>query len=86
MDLFCSCRFLFGGDQGKLRFPPPDAHSPLVECLQPTQSLYLDPCFFFGDLPKGVLSGPLFVEDDVAFVPTPVDTSNVIPSSGILRS
>lgn len=74
---YSSCRFLFGGDQGRLRFPSPEGHSPLVECLQPTQILSIDPCFYFGDLVKGVLAGPLFVEDDVAFVPQPVDTKNV---------
>jgi len=81
-----SCRFLFGGDQGRLRFPPPDGHSPLVECLQPTQVLCLDPCFYFGDLMKGVLSGPLYVEDDVAFVPKPVETANVKSFTALISS
>ncbi|CAG7821566.1 unnamed protein product, partial [Allacma fusca] len=71
-----SCRFLFGGDQGRLKFAPPEGHSPLVECLQPTQVLSIEPCFFFGDLSKGVLAGPLKVQDDVAFVPQPQDTSS----------
>ncbi|XP_035704010.1 ryanodine receptor isoform X5 [Folsomia candida] len=73
-----SCRFLFGGDQGRLKFPPPENHSPLVECLLPTQILQIDPCFYFGDLQKTVLAGPIVVEDDSAFVPTPVDTQTVI--------
>lgn len=73
-----SCRFLFGGDQGRMKFPPPENHSPLVECLLPTQILAIDPCFYFGDLQKNVLAGPLIIEDDSAFVPTPVDTETVI--------
>lgn len=70
-----SCRFLLGGDHGRLRFVPPDEFSPLIESLLPQQILSLDPCFYFGNLNKCVLAGPLLVEDDVAFVPNPVDTS-----------
>ena len=81
-----SSRFLFGGDQGRLRFAPPEGHSPLVECLQPTQLLSIDPCFYFGDLPKGIFGGPFYVEDDVAFVPKPVDTSNVNNSPNLFAS
>ena len=43
----------------------------------PTQILAIDPCFYFGDLSKGTLAGPLPVEDDIAYVPAPVDTSNI---------
>lgn len=39
--------------------------------------LSIDPCFYFGNLNKVVLSGPWPVEDDTAFVPTPVDTTTV---------
>jgi ryanodine receptor 2 len=72
-----SCRFLFGGDHGKLKYAPPYAYSPLVQCLMPTQNLSLDPCYYFGNLSKNVLAGPWLVEDDTAFVPNPVDTTNV---------
>lgn len=72
-----SCRFLFGGEHGRLRFPPPVGFSPLYECLLPTQMLTLDPCFYFGDLTKSVLAGPLQVTNDSAFVPIPVDISSV---------
>lgn len=73
-----SCRFLFGGEHGRLRFPPPYGFSPLYECLLPTQTLALDPCFHFGDLTKSTLAGPLEVLNDTAFVPMPVDTSLVL--------
>ncbi|XP_065200353.1 ryanodine receptor [Planococcus citri] len=72
-----SCRFLLGGDHGRLKFLPPEDFSPLVESLLPRQILSIDPCFYFGNLNKNVLAGPLYVEDDVAFVPTPVDTSSI---------
>ncbi|BES99791.1 ryanodine receptor [Nesidiocoris tenuis] len=72
-----SCRFLLGGDHGRLKYSPPDEFSPLVESLQPQQVLSIDPCFYFGHLPKSVLSGPFPVESDTAFVPVPVDTSAV---------
>ncbi|XP_046400098.1 ryanodine receptor isoform X3 [Ischnura elegans] len=76
-----SCRFLLGGDHGRLKFMPPEEFSPLVESLLPSQILSLDPCFYFGNLNKCVLAGPWLVEDDTAFVPTPVDTTNItLPS------
>jgi len=77
VNLISSCRFLFGGDQGRLRYPPPELHSPIVECLLPTQVLQIDPCFYFGDPFKTTLAGPLKIEDDTAFVPKPVDTEIV---------
>ena len=75
--LVYSCRFLLGGDHGRLKFIPPDDFSPLVESLLPQQILQIEPCFYFGNLNKRILAGPLFVEDDTAFVPVPVDTSTV---------
>ena len=72
-----SCRFLFGGDHGRLKYAPPENFSPLFESLLPTQSLYIDPGFYFGDLHKTTLSGPLALNDDVAYVPNPVDTSTI---------
>ena len=60
-----------------MRFPSPIDFSPLYECLLPTQTLALDPCFHFGDLTKSTLSGPLEVTNDTAFVPQPVDTTTV---------
>ncbi|XP_023317849.1 ryanodine receptor isoform X1 [Trichogramma pretiosum] len=72
-----SCRFLLGGDHGRLKFEPPLGFSPLVESLLPQQILSLDPCFYFGDMNKVVLAGPWLMEDDTAFVPCPVDTALV---------
>ncbi|XP_017777975.1 PREDICTED: ryanodine receptor [Nicrophorus vespilloides] len=72
-----SCRFLLGGDHGRLKYMPPEEFSPLVESLLPQQVLSLDPCFYFGNMNKCVLAGPLVVEDDTAFVPNPVDTSMI---------
>ncbi|XP_057319083.1 ryanodine receptor isoform X4 [Microplitis mediator] len=72
-----SCRFLLGGDQGRMKFQPPDEFSPLVESLLPQQILSLDPCYYFGNMNKVVLAGPWSVEDDTAFVPAPVDTSMI---------
>ncbi|XP_017959316.1 ryanodine receptor isoform X9 [Drosophila navojoa] len=77
-----SCRFLFGGDHGRLKYAPPVGFSALVQCLMPHQILSLDPCFYFGNLSKNVLAGPWLIEDDTAFVPKPVDTTGVtLPSS-----
>ncbi|XP_073986803.1 ryanodine receptor isoform X3 [Rhodnius prolixus] len=72
-----SCRFLFGGDHGRLKYVPPEEFSPLVESLLPQQVLSIDPCFYFGNLNKCVISGPFPVEDDAAFVPIPVDTTMI---------
>ena len=36
-----SCRFLFGGDHGRLKYAPPENFSPLFECLLPAQQLYI---------------------------------------------
>ena len=79
-----SCRFLFGGEHGRLKYTPPDGFSPIYDSLLPTQILAIDPCFYFGELAKGVLAGPLPVEDDVAFVPQPVDTTTVSPNIAVL--
>ena len=65
------------GEHGRLKYSPPDGFSPLYDSLLPTQILAIDPCFYFGEVGKGVLAGPLPVEDDVAYIPQPVDTSMV---------
>nr|XP_026484093.1 ryanodine receptor isoform X5 [Vanessa tameamea] len=70
-----SCRFLLGGEHGRLRYAAPEGYSPLVESLLPQQILNLEPCFYFGNLAKRALAGPPLVQDDTAFVPTPVDTA-----------
>ncbi|KAH9493479.1 Ryanodine receptor 2 [Dermatophagoides farinae] len=77
-----SCRFLFGGDHGRLKFGPPQGHSPIIQTLLPLQELNIEPCFQFGDLVKGVIFGPnVELFDDAAFVPKPVDTNEIsLPS------
>lgn len=55
-----SCRFLFGGDHGRLKFGPPQGHSPIVQTLLPMQVLNVEPCFQFGELPKGFCNFCLF--------------------------
>lgn len=72
-----SCRFLLGGDHGRLKYNPPEEFSPLVESLLAQQILAIEPCFYFGNLYKNVIAGPALVEDDTAFVPNPVDTTAV---------
>ncbi|XP_039761395.1 ryanodine receptor isoform X13 [Pararge aegeria] len=72
-----SCRFLLGGEHGRLRYAAPEGYSPLVESLLPQQILSLEPCFYFGNLAKRALAGPPLVQDDTAFVPTPVDTVSI---------
>ena len=78
-----SCRFLFGGDHGRLKFGPPNGHSPLFESLLPGQVLTVEPCFQFGELSKTTIVGPAIeMTPDAAFVPHPVITSSVaLPSS-----
>lgn len=74
-----SCRFLFGGDHGRLRYGPPIGHSPLVETLLPGQELNVEPCFAFGELVKNTILGPAIeATQDGSFVPHPVDTSSIV--------
>lgn len=77
-----SCRFLFGGDHGRLKFGPPQGHSPIIQTLLPSQELSIESCFQFGDLAKGIICGPnVELFDDAAFVPKPVETSDInLPS------
>ena len=81
-----SCRFLLGGEEGRLKYAPPANFSPLFESLLPTQNLRIDPGFYMGDLNKAILSGPLDIDDKIAFVPKPVDTSTVSNDSECLSS
>lgn len=45
--------------------------------FSPCQTLAIDPCFYFGEQHKGILAGPLPIQDDLVFVPKPVDTNHV---------
>ncbi|KAK6052188.1 SPRY domain protein [Cooperia oncophora] len=72
-----SCRFIFGGDQGRLRFGPPPGFSAVVEAV--SGELQISDCLSFGDLPKNVYCGPHTLFTTVEpFVPQPVDISNII--------
>lgn len=73
---FYSCRFVFGGDHGKFKFELPDGHSPAIEALLPKEKLKLDQCFWFGDIHRNVIHGPMEIEY-TPYVPKPVDTANV---------
>lgn len=79
-----SCRFLFGGDQGRLKYSPPSEFSPLYESMFPMQELRIEPGFYFGETMKNQLHGPFESEEcDVAFVPNPLDTSGMQLSSSV---
>ncbi|PIO64951.1 MIR domain protein [Teladorsagia circumcincta] len=72
-----SCRFIFGGDQGRLRFGPPPGFSAVVEAV--SGELQISDCLSFGELPKNVYCGPHTLFTTVEpFVPQPVDISNII--------
>ncbi|KAK5965079.1 hypothetical protein GCK32_008746 [Trichostrongylus colubriformis] len=72
-----SCRFIFGGDQGRLRFGPPPGFSAVVEAI--SGELQISDCLSFGDLPKNVYCGPHTLFTTVEpFVPQPVDISNIL--------
>lgn len=72
-----SCRFIFGGDQGRLRFGPPSGFSAVVEAVQ--GELQINDCLSFGDLPKSIYCGPQTIFSSIeSFVPTPVDISGVV--------
>lgn len=72
-----SCRFMFGGAHGRLRFGPPPGFSALVEAAQ--DQIEICECLSFGDIAKNVYSGPSTLHQNTEpFVPTPVDISAVM--------
>ena len=44
---------MLGGNHGRLRFGPPDGHSPVCESMKPKEKLKIDSCFNLGNIPKG---------------------------------
>jgi len=60
---------MLGGEHGKLKYGPPNHHSPVYESLLPKEKLRIQPCFQLANIPKGLLVGPAEVVDYVAFVP-----------------
>ena len=72
-----SCRFVLGGSNGRLRWGPPEGHSPAIEALPPKEKLKIEPRFYFGEVSKNIISGPTESLDYAPFVPKPVDTAHV---------
>ena len=72
-----SVRYILGGEHGKLKYGPPEEYSAAYECLRPKQKLRIEPCFYLGELAKGLINGPSEIKDVAPFVPCPVDTKDV---------
>uniref|UniRef100_A0A1I7RX29 MIR domain-containing protein n=1 Tax=Bursaphelenchus xylophilus TaxID=6326 RepID=A0A1I7RX29_BURXY len=80
MSAKASCRFLFGGNHGRLKYGPPTGFSSVVEALD--CPLKVDECLSFGDLLKNTYAGPSTTLHAIEpFIPTPLDISGVnLPS------
>jgi ryanodine receptor 2 len=75
--LRCSCRFLFGGTEGRLKHGPPMGYSAIVEAV--SGKIQLEECVSFGELQKNIYSGPgtiLYAHEP--YVPQIVDISRTI--------
>uniref|UniRef100_A0A8R1HP75 Ryanodine receptor n=2 Tax=Caenorhabditis japonica TaxID=281687 RepID=A0A8R1HP75_CAEJA len=69
-----SCRFIIGGNQGKLKHGPPSGFSAVVEAIN--GELSIADCLSFGDLPKNIYCGPQTIFNNLEpFIPTPIDIS-----------
>ncbi|XP_050406916.2 ryanodine receptor [Patella vulgata] len=77
MSASVSCRYVLGGEHGRLKYGPPEEHSPIIECLMPKEKLVIQSCFYFGDMKKCIISGPTEIFDYVPFVPNPVATGRI---------
>ncbi len=76
-----SCRFLFGDDQGRFKYGPPEGCAPIYQAMLQKQKIKLEPCFTFGDQLKNLFHGPPQPLEQVAFTPNPVDIVSVqVPS------
>ncbi|XP_071962240.1 ryanodine receptor 2-like isoform X3 [Antedon mediterranea] len=73
-----SVRFLFGGKNGRFKFTAPKGFAAICESILPKQQLCIEPCFGFGNLTENVLAGPEASRGYTTFVPTPVDTNQVL--------
>lgn len=85
-----SCRFLFGSNQGELRYRPPAGFSPIVEVLLPNQDVAVESCFSFGDMAKQTYAGPQITPDcipqmvmDLIFIPRVIDTQSIDMSNNL---
>lgn len=72
-----SCRFLFGDDNGRFKFGPPEGCAPICQAMLSKQKLRIEQCFSFGDINKSIYCGPQAIPEQIAFTPSPVDTTNV---------
>lgn len=72
-----SCRFLFGDEHGRFKYGPPEGCAPISQAMLSKQKLRIDQCFTFGDISKSTYHGPQQLQDQIAFTPLPVDTTNV---------
>jgi len=68
---------MLGGDHGKFKHGPPEGHSPVYESLLPKEKVKIEACYSFGDVPRGLISGPAEVTARPPFVPKPIETTSV---------
>ncbi|CAL8317339.1 unnamed protein product [Merluccius merluccius] len=73
-------RFLLGGRHGDFKFLPPAGYSPCYEALLPKEKMYVEPVKEYKRDYEGVrdLLGTTQFLSQASFIPTPVDTSQVV--------
>lgn len=76
---------MLGGEHGRLKHGPPSGYSAAIESLLPKEALRIEPSFYFGDITRSVLAGPILIQTNVGFVPSPIDTSSVILPNYIMQ-
>uniref|UniRef100_A0AC34QR18 Ryanodine receptor n=1 Tax=Panagrolaimus sp. JU765 TaxID=591449 RepID=A0AC34QR18_9BILA len=71
-----SCRFIFGGVHGRLKYGPSSSFSPIIEALD--KKLEVGECISFGELSKTIYAGPnTMLHTAEPFVPVPIDVSAI---------
>ncbi|CAL8272401.1 unnamed protein product [Merluccius merluccius] len=73
-------RFLLGGRHGEFKFLPPSSYAPCYEALLPKEKMKVEPVKEYKRDAEGVrdlLGTPQFLSQ-ASFIPTPVETSQVI--------
>uniref|UniRef100_A0AC34G6F1 B30.2/SPRY domain-containing protein n=1 Tax=Panagrolaimus sp. ES5 TaxID=591445 RepID=A0AC34G6F1_9BILA len=75
-----SCRFIFGGTHGRLKYGPRGSFSPIIEALD--KPVHVEECISFGELSKTIYGGPsTILHTAQPFVPQPIDNSGIsLPS------
>ncbi|XP_049611963.1 ryanodine receptor 3 isoform X1 [Syngnathus scovelli] len=73
-------RFLLGGRHGDFKFLPPAGYSPCYEALLPKEKMFVEPVKEYKRDHEGVrdLLGTTQFLSQASFIPTPVDTSQVV--------